>query len=77
MNLYGYFIMYSDKERAKAGQYRIPEATLWKVTLIGGAIGTWLGMKSFKHKTKHATFKFGFTAIAVLEIILVIYMIFS
>jgi uncharacterized membrane protein YsdA (DUF1294 family) len=73
INLIGLFIMYIDKEKAKHGHYRIPEATLWRVAFLGGAFGTTIGMKVFRHKTKHASFKLGFPAIAVIETILLIY----
>lgn len=76
INLYGYFIMHNDKERAKQGKYRIPEATLWKVTMIGGAIGTAVGMKVFRHKTQHATFRFGFAFFAVIDILIISYLLF-
>jgi uncharacterized membrane protein YsdA (DUF1294 family) len=76
INLYGYFIMYNDKERAKQGKYRIPEATLWRVTIMGGAIGTAVGMKAFRHKTQHATFRFGFTFFAVMDILIACYILF-
>lgn len=57
INIIGIYIMYSDKEKAKHGQFRIREATLWRVAFLGGAIGTTIGMKWFHHKTKHTSFK--------------------
>jgi uncharacterized membrane protein YsdA (DUF1294 family) len=73
INLIGLCVMYIDKEKAKHGQYRIPEITLWRVAFLGGAIGTTIGMKVFRHKTRHASFKLGFPTIAVIETILFIY----
>lgn len=70
INLIGSFAMYSDKQRAIKGKYRIAESTLWLLTLIGGAIGTTAGMKLFRHKTKHAAFKYGFPFIALIQIVI-------
>jgi uncharacterized membrane protein YsdA (DUF1294 family) len=70
INLIGFFIMGEDKRRARIHQYRIPERTLWLFAFIGGAIGTTLGMKIFRHKTKHTSFKIGFPLLAIIEIIL-------
>lgn len=52
------FIVYGiDKRRAKHGQWRIPEATLLWLAFAGGALGAWVGMMVFKHKTKHWKFR--------------------
>ncbi|MCQ6278328.1 DUF1294 domain-containing protein [Bacillus sp. EB600] len=72
MNLIGLFIMRDDKNRAIHHQYRISEKTLWITAFFGGAVGTTAGMKLFRHKTKHLSFKMGFPALAVIEIILFI-----
>lgn len=77
INIIGIYIMYSDKEKAKHGQYRIPEATLWSVAIIGGAIGTTIGMHWFRHKTKHITFKLGFPALAIIDIVLLLLVLFQ
>jgi uncharacterized membrane protein YsdA (DUF1294 family) len=74
MNGIGLFIMYADKQKAKKGQYRISEATLWRVAVLGGGVGSTIGMKMFRHKTKHSSFKFGFPTIAVIQVIIVIYL---
>ena len=42
-----------DKCRAKRGKWRIPERVLIGFSLLGGGIGGWLGMKLFRHKTRH------------------------
>ncbi|WP_108671239.1 DUF1294 domain-containing protein [Peribacillus acanthi] len=43
INIAGIVIMYSDKQKAKRGQYRTPERTIWTVAFLGGAIGTTIG----------------------------------
>ena len=52
------FCMYGiDKRKAVKNQWRIPEATLLGIALIGGSVGAWAGMQTFRHKTKHWKFK--------------------
>jgi len=76
INLIGFFIMWSDKKRAKWGKWRIPEQTLFIVTALGGGIGTIAGMYTFRHKTKKLKFTIGLPVLVILEIILVIYLKF-
>ncbi|WP_071395986.1 DUF1294 domain-containing protein [Bacillus tuaregi] len=75
INLIGLLIMKKDKQKAIKQQYRISEQTLWTIAFIGGAIGTTLGMRLFRHKTKHPSFKMGFPLLALLDFILFFYLI--
>ena len=72
INLIGFYMMWSDKRRAKWGKWRIPEQTLFIVTALGGGIGTIAGMYTFRHKTKKLRFSVGFPVILVLQIILIV-----
>lgn len=76
INIIGFFMMWSDKRKAKKGKWRIPEQTLFIVTAIGGGIGTIAGMYTFRHKTKKLKFTIGLPVLLILEIILVIYLKF-
>lgn len=52
------FIMYGiDKKRAASGRWRISEATLLGIAFAGGSIGALLGMRCFRHKTRHWKFR--------------------
>lgn len=73
INLFGFFIMWLDKYKAKKGSWRIPERTLFLVTALGGGIGTIAGMYIFRHKTQKLNFVIGFPFITLLEIIGIIY----
>lgn len=75
INLAGVFVMWADKRRAKKNLWRIPEKVLFMVALLGGAFGTTYGMYQFRHKTKHWYFRYGFPAILLLEICLLVWMI--
>lgn len=69
------FIVYGiDKYKAKKSKWRIPEATLLLIAVIGGSIGAWTGMKVWHHKTMHKKFKNGIPIILVLQCILFIYL---
>ncbi len=45
LNLLGFLSMYIDKEKAKANRWRIKENTLLLIALLGGSIGSYMGMK--------------------------------
>jgi len=77
VNLFGLIIMGVDKSRAKRRKWRIPEATLFLVAIIGGSIGSILGMYLFRHKTKHWYFVVGMPVILVLQIIAGLIMYFA
>jgi len=68
------FLVYGiDKWKAKNGSWRISEATLLLLAIIGGSIGALLGMKVWHHKTMHKKFKYGIPAILIIQIILIGY----
>ena len=64
------FIVYGiDKYRARNGKWRIPEATLLMLAVVGGSVGAWLGMKAWHHKIRHRKFRYGVPAILLLQIV--------
>ena len=74
INILGFLIMGLDKHKAKMGDRRIPENTLFTFTVLGGGIGTIAGMYVFHHKTKKMKFKIGMPLILILEILIFIYL---
>lgn len=72
VNLAGFCLMGIDKRKAIKGAFRIPEATLFLVALIGGSIGSIAGMYTFRHKTRHFSFVYGMPAILILQVILLV-----
>ncbi len=63
------FLVYGfDKWKAKQGSWRISEATLLILAVIGGSIGALLGMKIWHHKTMHKMFKYGVPGILIIQI---------
>lgn len=72
INLLGYITMWADKRKAIKGKYRIAEKTLFMIAILGGSIGSILGMNKFRHKTKHWYFKYGMPAILIVQLILIV-----
>ena len=53
MNIVGFAAMGIDRHKAKKQVWRIPEKTLFLLSILGGSLGSWAGMYAFRHKTKH------------------------
>lgn len=67
------FILYGlDKKYAREGRWRIPEKTLLGIAMIGGAAGAWIGMQTFRHKTKHMSFRTLVPLFAVVHVWIII-----
>lgn len=75
VNVAAFAAMGIDKAKAKAGAWRVPEATLFLLAVLGGSVGGILGMQLFRHKTKHKTFTAGFPAILVCQLALAAYIL--
>ena len=70
------FLLYGiDKYKAKKGRWRISEATLLLMAVIGGSIGAWAGMRLWHHKTMHKMFKYGIPVIIIFQVALAVYLL--
>lgn len=69
VNLYTFAIYGIDKNRAKTGKWRISEKHLLLAAFLGGSLGAFMAMKTFRHKTKHGLFKWGVPAMGFIHII--------
>ena len=76
INIIGFAMMGIDKKKAKKRSFRIPEASLFIIAVIGGSLGTIAGMYFFRHKPRHWYFVYGMPAILVLHIILALVLYF-
>ena len=56
INLVSVEMCYNDKKRAIKNKRRIPERILIGISIMGGALGFWIAMYLFHHKTKHLKF---------------------
>ena len=70
VNALGLVFMLSDKVKAKKNKWRIPEATLMGLAIVGGSLGVMIGMRLFRHKTLHPKFAIGVPLILTMQIIL-------
>ena len=70
-------VMGVDKRRAIKRAWRIPESTLFVLAIIGGSIGSIIGMHLFHHKTRHWYFLYGMPVILALQIMLILTLVFS
>lgn len=73
INASAFFLMLADKQKARHGAWRIPEATLMWTAILGGSIGALLGMYLFRHKTRHLKFILGIPLILTLQIVCAIH----
>lgn len=74
LNFFGLILMIIDKKRAEINKWRISEKNLLIIGLLGGAFGAYIGMKGFRHKTKHKAFSIGIPFFMIIHLILMIYL---
>ena len=77
INVVTFFMYGIDKWKAKKSKWRISEATLLGMAVFGGSIGAWLGMKIWHHKTLHKKFKYGVSAIIIVQLALIGYFLYE
>lgn len=70
LNLFSFFLVGYDKQKAKNRGWRVREKTFFTIALFGGAIGVYVAMKTFRHKTKHVSFSYGIPLLVVINIII-------
>lgn len=71
LSIAGYAMMGIDKSRAVRGKWRITERTLFLIALLGGGIGSYLGMKCFHHKNRHLSFRILLPLAAMADLVLI------
>jgi uncharacterized membrane protein YsdA (DUF1294 family) len=73
INIIAFITIYIDKRKAIKHKWRIKESTLFLLSIIGGSLGTLLGMYTFRHKTKHTKFTVGIPLILILQILIFLF----
>lgn len=76
INLVTFAVYGADKRRVRRGAWRVPEKTLFLLPLLGGSIGALLGMRVFRHKTKHWYFVWGVPAILLAQLALAAWLLY-
>ena len=71
INALGFTLMLADKQKARKNMWRIPERVLLGVAILGGGVGSLIGMHLLRHKTKKEAFYVGIPVILLLEIIMI------
>ena len=77
VNLVTFTVYGVDKAKARRGAWRVPEKTLFLLPLLGGSVGAVLGMRVFRHKTKHWYFVWGIPLILLAQIALAVWVYFK
>ena len=71
------FLAYGiDKWKAREAMWRVREASLLMLAVLGGSIGAWLGMKVWHHKTQHKKFIYGIPAIIIIQLVIIGYFLY-
>lgn len=66
-SLFAFAAYGTDKRRAMAGKWRIPESTLHAAALLGGWPGAFVAQQLFRHKTRKTSFQATFWCIVLLH----------
>ncbi|WP_201000378.1 DUF1294 domain-containing protein [Paenibacillus glycanilyticus] len=74
VNIIAFAMMGMDKNYARRKKRRIPEKRLFGVSAIGGALGAWIGMQIWRHKTKHASFRVGIPLLFIFNLVVIYYL---
>ena len=75
INAAGFILMLADKRKAIKNAWRIPEATLLWTAVIGGSLGVLMGMRIFRHKTRHLKFFLGVPVLLVLQLVIALHIL--
>lgn len=67
INIINFILFAMDKQRAKKKKWRIPEAWLFFISLIGGSLGGLLSMNIMKHKTSKISFAIGMPILLIIN----------
>lgn len=68
INITGFAVNGIDKWKVRNKAGRIPEKTLFLISILGGSIGSIAGMYTFHHKTKHWYFVIGMPLILIVQV---------
>lgn len=73
INAAGLLLMLADKVKARKNMWRVPEAALFCIAILGGSLGCLMGMRLFHHKTLHKRFSIGIPVIIALQITFLVF----
>ena len=67
VSIFTFFAYRSDKRRAEAGEWRIPESMLHLGELVGGWPGAFLAQRRYRHKTAKTSYQIAFWLIVLIH----------
>lgn len=70
LNLLTFLMFGWDKRAAKRNKQRVPESRLYLMTAIGGCIGAWTAIRTFRHKTIKTSFRWRLRIATVVSVLL-------
>ncbi len=73
ISLIGFFMMAADKRKAIKSKSRVSEKTFFIIAWLGGSLGVFLGVLTFRHKTRHKKFTVGLPFIMAAQMITAIF----
>ncbi|MBO8171599.1 MAG: DUF1294 domain-containing protein [Bacillaceae bacterium] len=75
LNLIGFLNMGWDKRQAKKGNWRTPESRFFLLAVFGAALGIYIGMNVFRHKTRHRSFRIIMPALIVVHMLILYFLV--
>lgn len=75
INIITFLLFFIDKVKAKKNAWRVSERVLLFSVILGGSVGAFAGMYTFRHKTRHSLFRLGVPFILIMQIIGVWYFV--
>lgn len=75
INLLSLLAFRADKKKSEKGTWRTKEITLLSYSLLGGGLGSMLGMSKYRHKTKKMKFQLGVPFLTVISIFIIWFLI--
>nr|WP_041140226.1 DUF1294 domain-containing protein [Beduini massiliensis] len=75
INIAGFISMLIDKYRSTHHLWRISEKTLLLLAVLGGSIGSYIGMQMAHHKVSKKKFSVGIPLMIILQILILTYLL--
>lgn len=73
INACAFLLFGLDKYRARRRKWRVSEAELLAAAAVGGALGAFLGILVFRHKTRYLKFTIGVPLLLLCWVLLLLY----
>lgn len=75
INILTYMMFWYDKHCARSGKWRVSEAALLGICMLGGSPTGFFAMKILRHKTRKSSFRFRYWLVVTVQIIGIFYIV--